>query len=252
MLNGNPHFSTRLTQELRDSKAIHKVRHITMSAREQRWQQVLDLIDKGQERSLYPCTQQDANNYVGLKPFDDNRLPLSLVEMACSFSPFLDSFPDPASNMARPMLRLAERYFDEHWGPKTILDVLPDIDFVFFGGHLRGNTVIQWAREDCFPLICGSKPSFGVTDLRDKQRSIVYLNADSIIWRMRDSKYQMWQTALHELIVSSSRAAPSLFLTDFRISTPFSTQPVAGIRICHLDSMKREVGILPTDGRFAG
>lgn len=90
---------------------------------------------------------------------------------------------------------------------------MADLDTVFFDGRLKGSVVVVWAGEqeilekgcedgkapERFLGLCQPLPEDEGKELRCK----VWLNADAI-FDMPDPRAQMWETVLHELVVSGA------------------------------------------------
>ena len=90
---------------------------------------------------------------------------------------------------------------------------MADLDTVFFAGRLKGSVVVVWASEDeilekgcedgkglergSFLGLC--QPLLESGELRCK----VWLDADAIFDQL-DPREHMWQTVLHELVVSGA------------------------------------------------
>lgn len=94
-----------------------------------------------------------------------------------------------------------------------MIKAFADIDVAFFDGRLRGNVVAVWAsEEDILEKGCGEgKPERGCfmglcqpiapEENEGEPRCRVWLNSDAI-FDAPDPRLQMWQTMLHELVVS--------------------------------------------------
>lgn len=162
----------------------------------------------------YPCTQRDIDAYEDFGPVLRciwNGIKgghISDVNAVQRLSEFLEPKTLLPNYIATAFSRCKDATRGSSWGPETISKALFDLNTTLFNGHLRGLIMIRWVTpgstdgrmvrrdKDCCK-------SLGMTYYAGNRRSIIYLNVIAI-FRAPDPEKEMWQTMIHELLVSGS------------------------------------------------
>lgn len=163
---------------------------------------LLDLIHakvRQDSGTRYPCHSKNLRSYerppekTFQEPWGQRYATSRLLE-------FLDKPIKPGTREHKALHRIADGLELTLWGPDLIIKAFDDLDIVFFNGTLATRTQISWQtdREIGYP------PAFGVTHSLGYGRCHIMLNATGIFLRPPNPRAQMWQTMLHEMVVSDT------------------------------------------------
>ena len=107
-----------------------------------------------------------------------------------------DRPPTPKEHAAIARLHSAlSKVNMDDWPPELSIKMFSDLDIVFFGGWLLGNTTVEWSDN------CGGPLTWAATALPMTGKAHIMLNAKSILIRPIRSTpaKQSWATLLHEM-----------------------------------------------------
>ena len=148
--------------------------------------------------SYYPCEQQDIDDYQSYPSiwrgfyYNGDDVLLQMTKWLVS---------KPSTRELAAFDRLAEALIDPGWGPDIIIKALHDIDTALFGGKLRRKVVVRWTSQEGFTRM-RVPHAIGATDDQGRGHSLMWLNT-SLVFRLdHDPKMEMWQTMIHEALVS--------------------------------------------------
>ena len=153
--------------------------------------------------TAYPCYVKNLASYQR-RPKRTRKTPLSNEEATTKLVKFLSEDVKRGTREHAAIHRLANGMQLVEWGPDLILKAFDDLDLVFFRGVLATRTQIDYMNEeDIFKdrdpgiSILGSCLSLGFG------RCHIVLNATRI-FSSHDPFAQMWNTILHEMVVSGN------------------------------------------------
>jgi hypothetical protein len=154
----------------------------------------------------YACSQSDIDDFqhctrVSQEGFVNKITAVQMLE------DFLDPLRQPSHEVLEALMRLRTARWHPNWGPDIIIKAANDLDIAFFDGRLRGSMAVCWSHTWSVPAnlhACVDKrygmmwPGLGP----ELGMCLVHLYADQILCTANPCE-QMWQTMLHEMIVSS-------------------------------------------------
>ncbi|KAL9045516.1 MAG: hypothetical protein Q9214_001449 [Letrouitia sp. 1 TL-2023] len=158
----------------------------------------------------YPCRQEDLDSYSIKKKkithFGDFLRdivfcwPSNIDDAVREIEAYLDPKRPPSAKEQSAMDRLYKALCleDGEWTPDVPIKAFRDLDTVFFQGRLCGNVKVGWVSGKELP-----SDAIGTTVYRFNGHSKIKLDADYHIFESWDPWKQMWQTLLHEMVVSN-------------------------------------------------
>ncbi|KAL9612758.1 MAG: hypothetical protein Q9167_002643 [Letrouitia subvulpina] len=158
----------------------------------------------------YPCRQEDLDSYSRKKKstlfgefLRDIVLwwPESIDAVIRDIEAYLDPDRPPSAEERSAMDRLYKALCLKggEWTPDVPIKAFRDLDTVFFQGRLSGNVKVGWVRSTQIT----TPNSIGTTIYRFNGQSEIALDADYHIFEAQYPWKSMWQTLIHEMVVSN-------------------------------------------------
>ena len=153
----------------------------------------------------YACSQSDIDEFQHCTTGNQEGV-VSKTAAVGMLEDFLDPLRQPSHEVLEALMRLRTARWNPNWGPDVIIKAAKDLDLAFFDGRLRGSVAVRWSHTWSVPanlygcvfkrygvMWPGVGPELGLC--------LVHLYADQILYAANPCE-QMWQTMLHEMIVS--------------------------------------------------
>lgn len=151
----------------------------------------------------YPCSMKNLASYQR-RPMRTLKKAISNESATRKLVKFLNEPIVEGSKEREALYRLAEGMQLEEWGPDLIFKAFDDLDLVFFKGVLAKRTQISWLTQGEIRGKHGIRhPILGFCQTLGFGRTHIVLNA-SLTFKSRNPFAQMWNTMLHEMVVSDS------------------------------------------------
>ena len=150
----------------------------------------------------YPCSQDDLDGYVKFRHSNEQAQYITPNSATNELTRWLSEDPDPDADAALHRLRAGLKLMP--WAPDIVIKAFRDLDIAFFKGTLSGNVTVRWEGKFKWVRKYGFEPAYGLTDKQGHAQCHIALCAYAIF--IDEKSYipyrQMWETLLHEMVVS--------------------------------------------------